>query len=427
MNRFDETFVNQVKTVFDNHEECYQAADWEKLQLKMGNRRNGFFVLLPYLAKAAVVILFLGLSIFVVNRYETDFNYLETASYLRIDTFKVINRQNISDIARNENHKNDKNSSKKYFNIKSSVNNNNKQVASGTAILINKNDDIAESRQSLLKKDHIEQLSSYENVKNIVLTTNKKAQDIKEMHIAKQEMEKPILQEIEDDEIEPQKQKRLGFGVSVASLSNYSDMGMEKGMGIGMGAGVSASYKLSKKLRLSTGMLLAKQTLDNFRYSGDNEVFAKKDKLSAESSNSYKISNVGVNDKKKVFITMDIPLNLVYQYKKFNFTSGFSSLFYIQEKEEFEYQQVVSNYIYNSKTKRYENTSNTTKIDKTSHITTNHFDFARLLNLSVGYAVHFKKSSLIFEPYVKIPLGTVSSQELLMGSGGLALRYNFFK
>ena len=55
------------------------------------------------------------------------------------------------------------------------------------------------------------------------------------------------------------------------------------------------------------------------------------------------------------------------------------------------------------------------------------FDLARLLNISVGYAIQQEKTTAIVEPFVKIPLGAVSSQEIKMGMAGISLRLTFGK
>ena len=53
------------------------------------------------------------------------------------------------------------------------------------------------------------------------------------------------------------------------------------------------------------------------------------------------------------------------------------------------------------------------------------FDFARLLNLSVGYVINYDNADLIVEPFIKYPLGNLTSRNIQMGMGGISLKYSF--
>ena len=52
-------------------------------------------------------------------------------------------------------------------------------------------------------------------------------------------------------------------------------------------------------------------------------------------------------------------------------------------------------------------------------------DFAKLLNLSVGYEFKISDSKLIAEPYTKIPLGKMGGTDLKFGHSGFRLQYYF--
>lgn len=57
---------------------------------------------------------------------------------------------------------------------------------------------------------------------------------------------------------------------------------------------------------------------------------------------------------------------------------------------------------------------------------TSSFDFARMLNFSVGFGYPVgKQSKLSLEPFIKYPLGGLGAQDIRFGSAGLNLKLNF--
>ncbi len=443
MNTFDEIFVNKVKEVFDNHNEAYQPADWNKLQGKMGKNRRGLIIFLPYIAKAAIVIIFLGLSVFILNNYENDIQYLETAQYIKTDDLPILPNQNTTTIEKNiidNNYIIEK--SKKRNLMVFAKRNNSTDITANNEVVINKKEELVDKEGIVRNMKSVEFINNSHKCQNIELHTEPDLHNIKQLKTSRFTNEKPILQAVEDElEVDNNKQKRFGFGVEIASLSSYSDIGVDNN--VNMGAGISASYKLAKNIRFSTGVLIAKQSLNGMvkrrnsdfannasnKFGINDEVYGElmSDKSQSEILNSANVSNINLHEQKRTFVTVDIPLNIVYKYKKLSFTTGVSSLLHLQEQQNYKYRMSVNNSVYNATTATYDNFSNTTTVSRKKHIATNHFDFAKLINLSVGYGIDMKKGSLTVEPYIKVPIGTLSSQDILMGAGGLALRYNFFK
>ncbi len=449
MNRFYEIFVNKVIEVFDNHQESYQASDWEKLQQKMGKKQSRFIILLPYISKAAIIIIFLGLSVFILNKYDNYSEYPDKVQQIKTANFIENKYQNRETIAKhfdkNNSVKNKSKNESKNRNIKPLVIKSNKdQISSNTKNIII--EDILAADNKLITSDSksVRIISINKNIKHFLIPTEENLEELKQIKTAKIIEEKPVLleDEVSEDDEDNSEQKRFGFGFAIASLSNYSSAKVENDVNVG--AGISASYKLTKKLRLSTGMLIAKQSLtgnenDDFmiRYPQTEKAQIKSENLVQERKqnngrdgvmNSFStIADFNLDEKKLEFLTIDIPLNLVYKYKKISFTSGVSSLLHVMENHDSKYTMVVNNNVYNLKTGSYDNYTNNTTVNKRKYISTNHFDFARLLNLSIGYGIDMKRGSIVVEPYIKIPIGTLSSQDIFMGAGGLALRYNFFK
>jgi hypothetical protein len=53
-------------------------------------------------------------------------------------------------------------------------------------------------------------------------------------------------------------------------------------------------------------------------------------------------------------------------------------------------------------------------------------DLFKLVNLSIGYEIPFRKNAITIEPFIQIPLGTVTSNDIYMGNGGLTVKYSLF-
>lgn len=435
MNKFDKIFVKKTKEVFDNHQEIYQPDDWEKLQVKMAKQNRGIVFFLPYIAKAASLILFLGLSTFIANRFEPT--YLQTSTInTKIKTESVNNSKNqktnntksetnkSTNIADNNNLNNivrhnkiDKKQTIAYLNI-----NNNEAQNSINKYANNNNDNISydSSALAIFNND-----IKFSNVKQKLQNYSSEIHNLNKKAIAS---DKPVMQIFDNEDVdERSNEKRLGFGIELASVSNYTTSG--QGNGINVGGGVAANYKISNKFSFETGFVVAQQSLKNYQSNMDEGLYAEAsvDMSKSGISDLNNVQNISSPEKKISLITVDIPLNVVYKFKKVSVSTGLSSLLCVNERLEDNYEVVVTNSVYNSATAKMEHYSNSTLVNKKENIISNHFDFAQLLNLSVGYSIDFKKNSIIIEPYVKLPLGSISSQEIYMGAGGVVLRYNFYK
>ena len=249
--------------------------------------------------------------------------------------------------------------------------------------------------------------------------------EIKQMDSIHYESDRPILIEYEEfviAENDKKKNKRFGFGVELASVSSYSKNGTSDG--VNLGGGMAASYRITKKVSFTTGAIIAKQSANYVGERQNEMVYSDLNSAFQDNSNS-KVENMTSSDSEVSFVAIDIPLNVRFKHKRISFTTGLSSLFYVQEKYSYSYNAVVSNSVYNSVTADYEMVTSNTSISNEETKSFNHFDFARLLNLSIGYDIPLAKGNLVVEPYLKYPLGSVSSKEIFMGTGGFAFRYNF--
>jgi hypothetical protein len=414
---FDEMLASRMKAVFDNHQEEYQPDDWENMRVKLGKKsRNKMIMMFPSIAKAASIILFLGLSVFYLN-HNPESNQLSQFSLKKdsteIDSINKLqntykNKSKDSEIQKSTTkHQQIKNDNKVIENNRNNIEHNQKVVD-----LITKDEIMPVDSSKLMFADIKEILQNHRE--NIQKMTNKEKND---------SIAKKILDVPDDDNfvINNEKKNHFEFGVELASVSSYSPDG--NGSNLNIGGGFSAGYDISKNFGLQTGMSISKQSMEyknsySLNTSKNNTPFAANNSLNIIDRNSAK-SNVS-------FVTIDIPLNVNYRIKKFIFTAGVSSLIFVNEKYSYNYNATVTNATYNQITANYDIVSNTQNFseDQSSEMF-NHVDFAGLFNLSVAYDMPLSKGSIAFEPYVKLPLASVSSYNVTLGSGGIAVRYNF--
>jgi len=409
---FDKIFANRVQEVFDNHQEAYNPDDWKKLRAKMSKNRKGVVIIMPFVAKAASVALFVGLSVFVANKNaENKFADKTIDKSLENLTVNDSVYDNVID-----------NHEFKY--LANIVENNNNEKIAENKIIDNQVDSaedeilIAQTDNSFIRFDS---LNRFANVKDELQKYHKEIQD---MDTFTRKSNKPILLQYDDEfEIAENKtrEKRVGFGVEVASVSNYSFEGT--GNGVNVGGGISAAYRVTKNISFTTGALIAKQSVNYNNNSNHEALYAD---YSPVGENSLAIID-GDQPKAEVsFVAIDIPLNVQFKHKRISFTTGLSSLFYVQEKYSYSFNTVVTNTSYNKQTLSYDiNYTSETVNNEEKTDSFDRFDFARLLNLSVGYDIPLNKGNLVVEPYLKYPIGSVSFKEISMGSGGFALHYIF--
>ena len=107
-------------------------------------------------------------------------------------------------------------------------------------------------------------------------------------------------------------------------------------------------------------------------------------------------------------------------------STGISSLVYLKESYSENYYVENIQEVYNNTTQSYETLylyDNVNETSKSGAFQT--FDFAKLINISVGYLIPLKKGNLILEPYAKLPIGKLTTYNISYGYGGLALKYDF--
>jgi hypothetical protein len=231
--------------------------------------------------------------------------------------------------------------------------------------------------------------------------------------------DQPKKPDIETDE------RRVKFSVYAATFFNYAKGSQNQ---VNAGAGFTSDIKLSKNLRLSTGLALAQNTLNYNKNQPSNGAAAVSfspslttaynnttaDFTKVSSAPSFKNYNANL-------IGLDIPVNLKYEFNPQKndtyISAGLSSGTFINEA-------YTASYSYPGLAQAAGVQPQTS--DETTHKSFNSFYFAKTLNVAFGVGYPLGKSNkLIIEPFLKYPLDGLGSQQIKFGAGGLNLKLNF--
>jgi cytoskeletal protein RodZ len=193
-----------------------------------------------------------------------------------------------------------------------------------------------------------------------------------------------------------------GFASSNTSSSfNYS-------------GGVNADYELSKRFRISTGVQVEHQNIT--------------------SENTTAASWMPGEKTQAMLVDLDIPLNITWKFliKKsacYYVSSGISSVAYLSEKyTTTSYSQKivqVVNMVGGVPNVSYQ-VETVAKSDQRTDPPLNTFDFAGRVNIMFGYEQHLSsKLFLHIEPYIKIPVSDLATQDLRFTTSGITCKISF--
>ena len=219
--------------------------------------------------------------------------------------------------------------------------------------------------------------------------------------------------------------KKVRFGVYATTFFNYAKGSNNQ---VNAGAGFTSDIKLSKNIKLSTGLALAQNTLS---YSGGPPPASNVDALAKapQSLAHYDQQNLFamnaafpvLRNYNASLIGLDIPMNIKYEFNPQKsdayVSAGLSSGTFINEA-------YTSVYGYTQSAIAAGASKQTT--DEVTRKNFSGFYFAKTLNVSfgVGYPVG-KNNRLIIEPFLKYPLDGMGSQQIQFGAAGLNLKLNF--
>jgi len=209
---------------------------------------------------------------------------------------------------------------------------------------------------------------------------------------------------------------------------------------LNMGGGVSVAYRISKKIAIGSGISLVDLGLhqaDPYRsparpsalVSSDvvtSSLSSKSPVLSAKSSETKQLTSINTN-----LLALDVPIDIKYQITDHFYVSAGLSFFAVLNED------------------RINNYTTTTPMDRTLQNTEGYAfsqpefqiksiseqatvtpyqgnSYSGFLNFSVGRKVPvFKKVGLSVEPFIKVPIGELSKQDMNLRYGGVRIITSF--
>lgn len=219
----------------------------------------------------------------------------------------------------------------------------------------------------------------------------------------------------------------IALDLIFGSMVNYTSNQFAEGFGVM--AGAMHSWKLNDVVSVATGGLLSFNRFEVDPRRGSRSQGSDFGTLltHTESDGSFDFDIETRNEFR--YVAIDIPMNATLNIatigkSKYNVTMGVSSLLYLQQSFRKSGVNYAGTLTQGEVTGQYEMrlSSNSFETRETADAL-NRFDFARLMNLSVGYELDRGTTNIALELYMKYPLGDITSRNLSLGMGGLTLRY----
>lgn len=230
-------------------------------------------------------------------------------------------------------------------------------------------------------------------------------------------------QQVAKQKTDKKELKKVNFSVYAATYMNYAQGSANQ---INAGAGFTSDIRLSKNIKLSTGVSLAQNTLSyagqpppsgnsNRSLSAANSTILQNDALNfGASATVAELQNYSAS-----LVGLDVPINIKYEFNPDKsdtyISAGLSSGTFIDER-------YTSHYAY----KNAQGYASAVTQDQTYTQSFNSFYFGKTLNLSFGTGFPIGKNNrLVVEPFLKYPLGGLGAQAIHFGAGGVNLKFNF--
>ncbi len=454
--QFNNDLKNRIKEVFDNYEDASAAdAGWALLRERFPEERRSRAGLWLWWSAAAGLLLFIGLGIWLVTGNKvTDNNFAGKAqknkphelissnskSADKIPTDRIEKPGVQSAEKRIETAAINKNSvRKKLSDSSSSIS----LAAAGTKLGISAkavngsiesfsktnnsnsakiNDQPGVAKNSIANNTTPRSVPDSTNrvakAENVLVNSNHK--DTVALPVKRKPMPKSMAEMFAQDKpYKPLKEKSkddklIRLEVFAATYFNYAK-GSDNS--VNGGGGVLADIRISKNLKLVTGMSVGQNRLS---YDGGVPVTQNQVLVASAAANPQALASNAANITPTLknydanLVGLDIPLNLKYEFNPDKndtyITAGLSSGTFINET-------YTSQYNYPSFFNAQQAQSTSKSFDS--------FYFARTLNVAFGVGYPIGKNRMVIEPFLKYPLEGMGTQQIKFGAGGINLKFNF--
>lgn len=419
--------INEIKNLFEDYEEAYVPGEWESFS---AGRKKSYPLFAVWLKVAAVLFLIITvipyhLSDLYRHKKAAEFAKVKPSSdpvrvrlplndlsHLSNDSRIVGNMPAQPAVNMNYRHQNTQGIDLQKADLIADPNtlytviSKNKIGEPATAQVEQPalgTQELKADRSSLLSKTSSDKSIS---LNDTVLQSKKKKQTTLDFLIA--------------ESAEPRKKKvktaqpsKWDFGLEVAPTMTRSNMNI--------GAGLTTAYRLSDQFSLSSGISLLQLQ------SGMDIPASSQARMSVSSLSSRELLAVDANIK-----AIDIPLALVYHVNKHLYTSvGVSYFNVLTEKRSNTYEQTsqVSQTTVNPETgyssfDRMVLSQSISEPAAETRLKGN--SYLGFLNFSIGRRqTIFNKYNVLIEPFIKVPMGKLSTEDLKLTNSGLKFQFSF--
>jgi hypothetical protein len=429
---FDKILVRRIREVFENHHEQVDRNAWRDMQERLDAGRNLRVVYIRRASRIAAALLVLFLVSWPFNQriqeYMTSRDNLvlqeEASPPAQESIQQSTKRENREDLTSKDRAEKSAHPSQQ------------------TGMLSQKEPEKAlpakekQTRETYVQRSLISMESLTSKTGKLQkmdplqwnLKVNQKTEQ-KKLLLSEQDSRPSDWEKIADKELEKSRQQNVNMGLAFSTLYNYSPKTTNSDMNFS--GGMLTEISILPKLTVNTGIMVSRQffTLNDGQqrlYSILEKSDATRLDYSAPASGEFSLSG-SVNHSRRVkLIGLDVPVNLQYHYRNFSISAGISSLTYIREQYKYNYSAEYVKLVYDESN----NLANTVNITRSGELEETYqplrqVDLANILNFSVGYHFTFDHSHLVVQPYIKHPLGNLTSQDIRFGARGIQLQYQF--
>ncbi|MEJ5961975.1 hypothetical protein [Pedobacter immunditicola] len=396
--------IDGISALLKAHEEPYEPGSWENFSKPKKGKRPAA---ITWLSIAAAIALIITAVPFILKDSNND--------------AIIVNRKSIPETS----------PSKEMPTTKAT------EIPHEEVKLIAKTNKVVKQRNTELKGEN----RDYQNTNNVETATNNQiasysdgGNDIDPVNANTSkpipDKPKPVMEnnfmeflqkETKVAHIKEKKTSKWNFGVELLPTVLQSK--------VNLGAGITTEFRLSKSFSISSG--IAYVALDASKNPGSNAGLNLAPNSPAAGLANYS-SNKRLVSTDANISGIDIPLSLTYNLNKKLYTSiGVSYFNVLTEKRNNRYitELEVSRTLKDPETGIME-TFQTRLAEENAEASTDAplegNSYLGFFNLSIGHKQEvFKQYHIVIEPFLKIPVGKLSNEDLQLSNGGVKLRFTF--
>ncbi len=419
MQSIDDLLSQKFRSVFEQHSETYSEESWAKMKEKLNKSPMPYSNFLQIFAKAASVLILVGITAFITYHLTI---YTQTKSFISQtdSTLQVTENEEFLPVNKLNKNKESLKEDSIYQSAKEKVSSGKKSNPQKIVVETQTKENV-----NLEKKNNSVQVFLVENIKKEQkLSMKLKIDTLSTKNRLKKNTNSLYLVEntFGEQETDKKKEKKWSLGAKVSSFYNFSKTQTSAEANFGMG--FISDYKLTNHFSLHSGLFLAKNSLQ--AEGGLETIFSNTDMSAEGNFPTFTSDSDSYSETDYYFYSFDIPLNIYFYAKNFFISTGVSSLLHFNEEKNntlYYNEQIVyiDSISQQNQTFSKVNSVESKQIQKSFTV----FDFAKMINFSVGYRFKQKYGTILIEPYAKIPIGELTSNKISYGLAGISIKYSF--